>query len=494
MLQNADLCVRHIKGEENVVSDILSRWGNQFHTNIVLTPTNFTALSFINLGLTSTEQDKLFEDNEISFQNPWYTGSWKRITDTEILQAQQLALNNPNLTELHKKRDKLWIPFNLLPRLVIHNHIAFNHPGLHEELRYLKTFSFELPDQISLETLVRGYRSRCLHCQRRPRLLRRQLNQTPLTKIPRKILHADYLYINPFSHFLVIVDNATRKICLKHTRTDDAETMALALTEFLGNFQLLESFEVYTDNGSYFAGRLFEQVSKLFGFSRNFSVAFAPWTNGTVEVANSKILKIIKTLCSEFQIYEEDIYKLTGLIMHVMNNSPSPIKANYTPNELFMNAPPNSPGGLIDKKRLFTVDNGEIKNPRNIDRALENISELRELVNKRLDEAFEVTQVRRKQQTDLYNLRHNAPNLQYTEGEWVLLSKHGTLAARDKTKPMWVGPYQISKSTHRNVYEIRDLLGKKKIAHSCRLWPYAPSTYEPPTNLVKLFLTDSGPL
>ena len=44
------------------------------------------------------------------------------------------------------------------------------------------------------------------------------------------------------------------------------------------------------------------------------------------------------------------------------------------------------------------------------------------------------------------------------------------------------------------MYEIRDLLGRKKIVHSSRLWPHAPNHYQPPPNLLKLFLTDVGPL
>ena len=489
MLQNADICVRHVNGDDNFVADILSRWGNQFHDDKSVKITHVFTFK-----LTDSDRDLLFAGEEISFQNPWYEGLWERITNDDILEAQQAALKNQNLKTLHKVDGKTWIPFTLLPRLVVHNHVAFNHPGLVQELKYLKTFSFELPLEVTLQSLVRGYRSRCLHCHRRPKVLRRALHQTPLTKVPRKILHADYLYINKSTHYLVIVDNATRKVYLKYTSSDDAETMAIALTEFMGNFQLLPDFEVYTDNGSYFAGRLSKHLSKLLGYSRNFSVQFAPWTNGTVEIANSKILKVVKTLCSEFQIYEEDIHKLTGLIMHVMNNSPSPIKASYTPNQLFMDAPVNDPTALIDKNQIFTVEDGEIRHPKNVDNVLKNINSIRELVNSRLEEAYEFTKLRRSKQNALYNLRHNAPTLQHMEGEWVLLSKDGTIAARNKTKPTWVGPYQICRATHRNVYEIRDLLGRKKIAHSSRLWPYAPPHYQPPPNLLKLFLTDVGPL
>ena len=45
-----------------------------------------------------------------------------------------------------------------------------------------------------------------------------------------------------------------------------------------------------------------------------------------------------------------------------------------------------------------------------------------------------------------------------------------------------------------NVYVIRDLLGKQRVAHAARLWPYAPNTYKPPASLAEVFLNDSGPL
>ena len=488
LLQNVDLCVRHIAGEENVIADILSRWGNRFLPD---KPTA-RAASIRVCALRYATIEEAFENEEISFKNPWYMGKWERITSDEILKEQQHALNNPKLAHIHKPDNKVWIPYTLLPRLVVHNHIAASHPSLTEELHYLKSFSFELPSPLKLEEIVRAYRKRCLHCQRRPQLLRRALNETPMTLIPRKILHADYLYLNKHSYYLVIVDNATRKVFLKHTVSADASTMALAIMEFLGNFQLLDTFTLYTDNGSHFSNELLEKVSAHLTFSRQFSVQYAPWTNGTVEVTNSKLLKIVKTICSEFRIFEKDLHTLTGLLMHVMNNSPSPIKANYTPNQLFMNAPENIPGGLIDSKTLIAVQDGEVKDPRNIDRVLKNIKELQTLMLARLNEAYTTTSLRRSRQNTLYNERHNTPVLQFQPGEWVLVSKFGTKAARDKTKPMWVGPYQIDHSAHRNVYVVRDLVGRSRLIHSSRIWPYAPATYTPPPNLVKLFTADVG--
>ena len=489
LLQNADMCVRHIKGEDNVAADILSRWGNQYNV-----PSSTTIPTGLLTVLRAQVVDASFENEEVGVRNPWYTGKWQRITEEEVLEHQKLALNQPDLKELVHKRNKLWIPFSILPRLIVHNHFSNSHPSSSEETDYLRTFSFELPANLSLDDMVRGYRERCVHCQRRPKLLRRALNETPITKIPRKILHADYLYINKHSHFLVIVDNATRKVFLKHTKTDNAQLMALALIEFMGNFQLLPEFQIYTDNGSYFASNLLANFEFRLGFSRNFSVQFAPWTNGTVEIANSKILKIVRALVSEYGLYEAFISSLTGIIMHVMNNSPSSIKAGYTPNQLFMDAPANDASALIDRRKLATVVDNEIVDPRNVDNVIENIQKLRGILEEKLQIAYDCTQNRRLRQRRRYNQRWQAKNIQYMKGDWVLFSRAGMQAGRDKTKPNWVGPYQVCGPTRTNVYIIRDLLGKQRVAHAARLWPYAPNTYEPPPNLAKVFLNDSGPL
>ena len=90
--------------------------------------------------------------------------------------------------------------------------------------------------------------------------------------------------------------------------------MALAITEFLENFQLLPKFDIYIDDGSYFTGNFWKRCRDFWVLHDN-----SPYNS-----------PLVRTLCSEFEIAGHEIYKPTGLMMHVLNNSPSPIKANYT--------------------------------------------------------------------------------------------------------------------------------------------------------------------
>ena len=116
-------------------------------------------------------------------------------------------------------------------------------------------------------------------------------------------------------------------------------------------------------------------------------------------------------------------YKLTGLMMHVLNNSSSPFKANCTPKQLFMGAPVNNMIGLIGRKQIFTVSDGEIHHPKNVDNVFNTIDDFPKLMDARLTEAYKVTLLRRRRQNVLYNFRYNAPTLQHQEGDWVLVSR-----------------------------------------------------------------------
>eukprot|EP00924_Labyrinthula_sp_SR-Ha-C_P001742 snap_masked-scaffold_64-processed-gene-0.37-mRNA-1 protein AED:0.39 eAED:0.40 QI:0/0/0/1/1/1/2/0/1625 len=500
LFQQVDMTVRHIPGKKNVLADLVSRWGNpgypQHLESIDSGKTN-------SLGIVATLSGGTFNEKEldkgrISFLNPYYIHSWEKISYSDVLEAQKEAnIVSADSVErdLKYKNGKLIIPTSLVIKLMLHNHLANNHASIKEEERTLQSFKLKLPKGTTTLDLIKRIRNNCLHCGVKSKLIRRSLNMSPLSKIPREIIHADFLYINKFTHYLVLTDNATRKIYLRHCTSDTAEIVATALLEFVGNFQLLENFTLYTDNGSYFAGRVLEEISKLLKFTRSFSVQFAPWTNGTAEISNSKIIRVIRSLRSEFRLYEEEIGKLTGVIMNVINNSPSTIKAGYSPNELFLNTRVlNGIEMLLDEDTIYVPMKNEVRRPKNIDTVINKCLEIRRLWESKLNEAYELTKLRRDKQNNRMNDRFRPSTLQFMPSEWVLCSKAGTLAARDKTKPIWIGPYKVIKSIHRNTYLVTDLLGKDMIVHASRLWPYAPPEFEPAEQLVKLFQVDKADL
>eukprot|EP00924_Labyrinthula_sp_SR-Ha-C_P012398 augustus_masked-scaffold_10-processed-gene-5.54-mRNA-1 protein AED:1.00 eAED:1.00 QI:0/0/0/0/1/1/2/0/233 len=92
------------------------------------------------------------------------------------------------------------------------------------------------------------------------------------------------------------------------------------------------------------------------------------------------------------------------------------------------------------------------------------------------------------------NTRIKPSTLKFMPSEWVLCSKTDTLVARDKTKPIWTGPYRVVKPAQQSTCLITDLLGTDSIVHASRLWPYAPPQFTPSEQLVKLFKADKADL
>lgn len=114
LIQQADICVRHIPGELDVVADILSRWGNQFSQDKPISrkgepnveEIDAKTLQFVPQLLST--KSFTFENAEISPFNPWYVGSWKQVTKKEIEEEQQRLQLPSTIAE------KLLIPNSIL--------------------------------------------------------------------------------------------------------------------------------------------------------------------------------------------------------------------------------------------------------------------------------------------------------------------------------------------------------------------------------------------
>eukprot|EP00924_Labyrinthula_sp_SR-Ha-C_P012396 augustus_masked-scaffold_10-processed-gene-5.53-mRNA-1 protein AED:1.00 eAED:1.00 QI:0/0/0/0/1/1/4/0/391 len=131
--------------------------------------------------------------------------------------------------DLEYEKDNLIIPTSLVLRLVLHNHLANNQASIKEEKRTLLSFKLILPKRTKVVDIIKKVGNYCMHCEAKAKVIRRSLNTSPLSKIPQEIIHADFLYINKFTHYLVLTDNAKRKVYLKHCTSDMSEVVATAV-------------------------------------------------------------------------------------------------------------------------------------------------------------------------------------------------------------------------------------------------------------------------
>eukprot|EP00924_Labyrinthula_sp_SR-Ha-C_P012096 snap_masked-scaffold_26-processed-gene-3.60-mRNA-1 protein AED:1.00 eAED:1.00 QI:0/-1/0/0/-1/1/1/0/132 len=65
---------------------------------------------------------------------------------------------------------------------------------------------------------------------------------------------------------------------------------------------------------------------------------------------------------------------------------------------------------------------------------------------------------------------------------------------KDKSRPRWSGPYQLTMQISEHLFEVKDLMGNTKIRHTSFLVPFAPSSFLPSPDTTVVFILDKGKL
>eukprot|EP00924_Labyrinthula_sp_SR-Ha-C_P002142 snap_masked-scaffold_19-processed-gene-1.35-mRNA-1 protein AED:1.00 eAED:1.00 QI:0/-1/0/0/-1/1/1/0/316 len=270
----------------------------------------------------------------VSFLSPYYLDkTWRPFTGTELVEAQQDLVDRSEYDKkesIYYKNKKMVIPAKLMTRVIVGLHISRGHPSGIEERAQLKGFHFEGLKKSDVDILLKSFRRRYLHCCRIPRLIRRPYNLTQLAMNRRQILHADFLYANTVSYILVVLDGCTRKTQLTFSETASSEAVVDALLNWRGDFGFDPYFLLVTDNTSHFANALMEELTRSTSFEQSFSIAYALWTNGSIETVNSVTLKHMRALISQYSLHETQWPSLIPLLNHIVNNKPSDRRGRFT--------------------------------------------------------------------------------------------------------------------------------------------------------------------
>ena len=545
LIQSAWMWIHHIPGEKNFLADLLSRWGNpkeEFDESLPALqlgpmrdtkekPRKFQTLKVLSLRVakenakrkikqmyeneesTDTEREtedeeytevepvslnmkstlERFDKNRISFLNPYSPVKFKRITERVIRRWQgksmrqkpkSLVLNSETKLLYLRNTNRIWIPEIGWEHMIVHNHIANNHDSLHNELTLLKRYYF---GKDNIVDAVKTMRRKCIHCQRSPHILKRPYQLTKLPRNCRSILTSDYLYIKDKSYLLVLVDVFSRKTCLQHCDSASASNVVKMLLNFRGSYGLDENFLLITDGGSHFSNEIMTELQEKMRFTQHFSVAYCPWQNGAAEVTNKKILKLVRQLCSEYSLQLDDWKLLIPTIEHVLNNSSNKNNGGLTPNEIFMGYRYNQE--LIYKDIDFAYIENRFQAPRdnvNVQKYCDDLKKHIEDLNEKNYEYIDLTRSRLRQ----HHNKSRAYTLQFSPGEWVLVSYHNTAHDKDKTRLKWVGPQLVTEVHSPDVYTVQNLLGKESKIHASRMWFYEGPDYCPDESMKHVFTRD----
>ena len=222
-LQDTGVVIKTIPGVENVLADLLSRW--EF-------PASVRCLKAGTVARNEKEEWADFMNKRISFLHPASTDEPYQVTLVEIRRYQEHEwANRPkkgNFDNDHIFRDekqRIWIPRLLVPRFIYYKHITRGHPSINDEVLELRRFHMKVSN---LDKVIKELHTRCLHCMKRPRLIRRPYYLTWRAKVPNEVIHGDFIKIET-SYILLFLDNFSRKVELFPAERATAEEVAKAL-------------------------------------------------------------------------------------------------------------------------------------------------------------------------------------------------------------------------------------------------------------------------
>lgn len=91
---------------------------------------------------------------------------------------------------------------------------------------------------------------------------------------------------------------------------------------------LVDSFTMFTvaaewvaDRGSHFNNKLVSFLRDKIKTQHHFTLAFCPWSNGTIEVVNCELLRASRALISEYQLPQTGLLLLMPVVQAVLNSA-----------------------------------------------------------------------------------------------------------------------------------------------------------------------------
>lgn len=344
---------------------------------------------------------------------------------------------------------------------------------------------------------VRSFVSSCLLCVlgKSGEKIPRPLSTTLHASKPNEVIHFDYLFMGESDkhnkYVLVVKDDLSGYCWLEPTSSASAEHTANVLARWIRIFTTPSVW--VSDQGSHFKNEVMQQLSSEHRIRHNFSVAYSPWANGTVENLMRSILSATRAMLSELKLAPQDWACVLPSIATALNQaSLSRLGKNSnglsrSPLEVMTGIHPQRPLLRIlhsdsDFVQAQTLTHARVLQVLKIDDLQKNLEEMHKDVTKSVS-------IRREKSIAAHNKSTNIQNQSFAVGDFVLVRR-----ARDRVPKLhfkWYGPCRITAVYSSLVYGVTSLRGgKTERIHSARLTKYQDSLLEKPVPQETLDLAD----
>jgi hypothetical protein len=295
------------------------------------------------------------------------------------------------------------------------------------------------------------------------------MGQTLHAEKPNKLLHFDFLYtghgLKGVDYILVLKDDLSSYCRLIPSVAANAVTTAAALIDWFAPFGVVLDWG--SDRGSHFKNVVVRQLREQNHSSHLFTLEYWPWSNGTVEVVNRKILRVLRALCSELNIPFREWPNLLPLAQGVLNSAILPRLGNRSPLTAMTGLPADLPLASITTSSEVRPRAVKLAETRALQRqAIESTLAALDSMHK---EVAEKSSLARQRAIDRINAKVGVRPCNFQTGDFVLRGvlprhQHPKLALR------WVGPYRIVRVLTGFIFILQHLFtGDKCEVHRSRV-------------------------
>jgi transposase InsO family protein len=297
---------------------------------------------------------------------------------------------------------------------------------------------------------------------------------------PNQWLSFDFLYVSAadeaaegYTHILTVVDMFSKYVMLTPTKAADTASAANAILKWFANFGVATNF--LSDRGSHFTSQLFASLTGTLGIEHHFTCAWAPQSHGLVERQNREVLYHLRTISSEARLTVKDWPTLVPLVQGIMNATPSKLLDGHPPITVHCGLPASNPLSSV-----FLPDAADFTYTRPLPSSVHrHVERLRDTILDLHSRIGAAPQPERRG-------RPGEQPINWTVGDFCLVSSQHGAPTRDKTQSPWHGPYRVVAAINDHVFKVEDLVtGATKDVHAMHLKYYSDKTLTVTPQLLK---------
>ncbi|OWZ16184.1 LOW QUALITY PROTEIN: hypothetical protein PHMEG_00010057 [Phytophthora megakarya] len=281
-----------------------------------------------------------------------------------------------------------------------------------------------------------------------PRIIPRSYGPTFAAEKRNEALHWDFMYLGDGygygdnTYLLVAKDELTHYCELIPCATPTAFVAAEGLSMWCARFGVPAM--LISDQGTHFGAPERENEG-----GASFYAGYSPWINGTTELLNEDIVKVVRALLLAYDIATtEGPYLLPGLQVN-LNFTPLQSVRGHSPVELFTGLPVSTPLNIAVGRRRVADDLRTI----NLDAVSEQLEELR------------------SSNADLATDKGSLAN--FDVGDFVLWSRIDQRLLDNKILTQRIGPFKVIEARPHLFVIQYSVTGREYDVHCSRLKFYA---------------------